>query len=174
MSILNIEIKAVMPNPTKARAVLVEKQAVFKGVDHQIDHYFKVTEGRLKMRKGNIEQALIHYARDNQEGPKASEILLYKSSDLETLKEILMKSLETLVVVDKKREIYYIENVKFHIDQVEGLGNFVEIEAIDENGTIGKAHLLEQCEYYMQLLGISEKDLRSDSYSDMMLRLNAN
>jgi len=84
------------------------------------------------------------------------------------LKDILSKSQGVLVVVDKQREILFIENVKFHLDIVQGLGSFVEIEAIDEDGTIGEAKLLEQCKAYLDLFGIQE--LIAYSYSDLVLR----
>jgi len=70
--------------------------------------------------------------------------------------------------VVKAREIFFIENVKFHLDTVEKLGTFVEIEAIDGDGSIGEEKLLLQCEHYMKLFGIKEEDLLSTSYSDMI------
>jgi predicted adenylyl cyclase CyaB len=86
----------------------------------------------------------------------------------EKMKALLTAALDVKVVVDKKREIYFIDNVKFHIDEVKGIGNFVEIEAINEDGTIGESKLHEQCEYYMQLLKIADKDLVGQSYSDLL------
>ena len=73
-----------------------------------------------------------------------------------------------LVTVKKRREIYRIGNVKFHVDKVEGLGSFIEIEAIDADGTVGIETLRGQCEKYMQLLGIPEADLVRESYSDLL------
>lgn len=164
-----IEIKARCENPDQIRDILKNKQADLRGIDHQVDTYFQVTKGRLKLREGNIENHLIHYFRPNQSGPKKSEVLLYKSTPDSGLKEILATSIGILTVVDKKREIYFIDNVKFHIDQVEELGSFLEIEAIDANEGISEARLLEQCEYYMQLFKIDKKDLMTSSYSDMLL-----
>ncbi len=66
------------------------------------------------------------------------------------------------------REIYFIENVKFHLDEVKGLGTFVEIEAIDSDGSIGKEKLLEQCNFYLQAFEIKDEDLLEKSYSDMV------
>jgi predicted adenylyl cyclase CyaB len=86
------------------------------------------------------------------------------------LKEILIRSLGKLVEVDKIRDIFYVGNVKFHLDTVKGLGTFVEMEAIDDQGDIGKDKLLEQCNYYLKLFDINEKDLLEDSYSDMIKR----
>lgn len=81
----------------------------------------------------------------------------------------MTKALDVLVVVDKQRGIYFIDNVRFHLDNVKGMGNFVEIEAIDRTGSIDKKILLGQCEFYMKLFKIEKKDLISKSYSDMLL-----
>jgi predicted adenylyl cyclase CyaB len=170
MAILNIEIKAKSNNQDKVREILKSKSAIFKGIDHQIDTYFNATFGRLKLREGEIENNLICYQRENKEGPKQSNIILFKSEPNSSLKEVLTKSLGVLVVVDKKREIYFIDNVKFHIDIVESLGTFIEIEAIDNNGDIGKDKLLEQCHYFLNLFEIPQKDLVSVSYSDLLLQ----
>lgn len=73
-------------------------------------------------------------------------------------------------MVDKQREIYFIDNVKFHLDNVVDLGTFVEIEAIDKNPSIGRDKLLEQCESYKSLFKVSPEDLISVSYSDLLLK----
>ncbi len=169
MAFINIEIKAKSENHDKIREILKSKGADFKGTDHQIDTYFNVKKGRLKLREGNIESNLIHYERENKEGPKQSNIILFKADAPSSLKEILAKSLGTLVVVDKHREIYFIDNVKFHLDNVKNLGTFVEIEAIDKEGSIGKDKLLEQCQTFMNLFNLSQNDLISVSYSDLLL-----
>lgn len=167
---LNVEIKALCENQNAIREILLARQADFRGTDHQIDTYFNVNSGRLKLREGNIENYLIHYERENIEGPKQSHVTLFASDPSSTLKEILLKSLGILTVVDKQREIYFIENVKFHLDTVLGLGTFVEIEAIDKTGDIGKDRLLEQCAYYLELFAIPTANLLADSYSDLLLR----
>ena len=85
--------------------------------------------------------------------------------------EILTNSLDVLIVVKKKREVYLINNLKFHLDTVDRLGSFVEIEAIDTTGIIGRGKLLSQSEEYMKIFGIQPDDLISCSYSDMLLGL---
>ncbi|MCK5630590.1 MAG: class IV adenylate cyclase [Nanoarchaeota archaeon] len=173
MAHINIEIKAKSENQDDIREILKSRNAEFKGVDHQIDTYFKVNLGRLKLREGTIENFLIHYQRENKEGPKQSDIILFKSDPKSSLKEILTKALGVLVVIDKKREIYFIDNVKFHIDIVEDLGTFVEIEAIDDDGSIGRDKLLEQCQSFLDLFKISQEDMISVSYSDLLLQKRA-
>ncbi len=164
-----IEIKARSKEHGKVRDILKREKADFRGTDHQVDTYFNVKSGRLKLREGNIENHLIFYDRENKKGPKQSDVMLYVTGPESSLKEILTKSLGILVVVDKMREIYFMGNVKFHLDTVEGLGEFVEIEAIDDKGDIGREKLLAQCRHYMELHNISEKDLVTGSYSDMLM-----
>ena len=76
------------------------------------------------------------------------------------------------VVVDKKREIYYIGNVKFHIDQVEGLGDFMEIEAMECAEFPDQKSLKGQCDYFMEYLEVKEDNLIHLSYSDLLMQLN--
>jgi predicted adenylyl cyclase CyaB len=166
---LNIEIKARCADPTHIINFLTRRQADFRGEDRQIDTYFHTQSGRLKLREGAIEHSLIYYERPDQKGPKASEIILIRQPP-EEIKALLEKTNGVKVVVDKRRKIYFIENVKFHIDRVEGLGNFVEIEAIDLDGSIGRKKLLEQCNFYLQAFRIPEEDLLTASYSDMLLQ----
>jgi len=170
MGHINIEIKAKSNNIQEIRRILTSKQAEFKGLDHQIDTYFNVNFGRLKLREGNIENHLIYYNRENKEGPKQSNVILFRTDPESSLKEILKKSLGILTVVDKEREIYFIDNVKFHLDTVKDLGTYVEIEAIDKNGNIEKENLLEQCTFYQNLFNIPKRDLVSVSYSDLLLK----
>lgn len=174
MGHLNVEIKARCENQDDIRDYLKAHGAEFKGTDHQIDTYFVVANGRLKLREGNIENYLIHYERPNQEGPKQARVTLFESEPGSSLKEVLTKSLEVLVVVDKQREIYFIDNVKFHIDAVKDLGTFMEIEAIDADGNIGEQKLYEQCHKYLDEMGIKDFNLISVSYSDILLEGIAN
>ncbi len=168
MAHVNIEIKARCRAPRRIRAVLSKHGARFVGVDNQTDTYFKVPQGRLKLREGNVENALIFYNRPNKSGPKQADVCLYRCQPSSGLKDVLAGALEVLTVVRKKREIYFIGNVKFHIDKVDGLGGFVEIEAIDKTGIIGKKKLLIQCRRFMKLFGIRKTDLVDRSYSDMV------
>jgi predicted adenylyl cyclase CyaB len=165
-----IEIKAKCESQEAIRRIIRSRHADFKGTDHQIDTYFQARDGRLKLREGNIENYLIFYKRGDKAGPKQSDVILFETKPGSPLKEILVKSVGILVEVDKLREIYFIENIKFHLDTVKDLGTFVEIEAIDSDGSIGKEKLMAQCSEYVKLFGISEKDLISVSYSDLLLK----
>lgn len=170
MSHQNIEIKARCSNASFIRNYLQQKQARLVGVDEQTDTYFNTTNGRLKMRQGPIENALIYYNRENKAGPKLSEVKLVPlDSNAELLKEVLTKTNGIKVVVKKNREIWFIDNVKFHIDEVQGLGSFVEIEAIDKDGSLGLEKITQQCRFYLAEFKIRENDLLTHSYSDLLM-----
>ena len=169
MDILNIEIKAKCKDLNIMRTKLKELNADFKGEDRQIDTYFNCPYGRLKLRSGNIENSLIFYSRDNILGPKESDVALSEVGKDHQIKEVLTKAYGVMSEVDKKREIYFIDNVKFHLDEVKGLGTFVEVEAIDHSGVVSKDILLSQCQKYIELLGIREDDLMGKSYSDLLM-----
>ena len=169
MSHLNVEIKARSKDPSFVRKYLLSHNADFKGIDEQTDTYFNVPHGRLKLREGNIENNLIYYNRNNKAGPKSSQFHLVKVEDAKGLKEVLEKSCGIKLIVRKKREIYYIDNVKFHIDEVPELGFFIEIEASNILANKTEAKLLDQCNYYLKEFAIKDEDLIAVSYSDMLL-----
>ena len=169
MSHLNIEIKARHHHADFVRQYLKKNNADFKGLDHQVDTYFNVTDGRLKLREGNIEKNLIYYKRTDEVKAKESHFQLVNIPDAKGLKEVLTQSLGVKVVVEKKREIYFIDNVKFHIDIVVGLGSFVEIEASNLHDPISKERLQEQCNFYKREFEIKEEDMVAFSYSDLLL-----
>lgn len=169
MKHINIEIKARCKNSDLVRSALQKLNADFKGTDIQTDTYFNCKNGRLKLRQGTIENNLIFYNRMNQSGPKQSNVSLYPvSQNSEDLRHILGQAMDIWKIVQKKREIYFIDNVKFHIDEVKGLGSFVEIEAIEMEEIHTTESLNEQCRHYMDLLDIQKDDLLTHSYSDMI------
>ena len=186
---VNVEIKARCSDLDRVRDCLIALGARVVGTDHQIDTYFQVPRGRLKLREGQIENNLIFYARSDEAGPKRSDVSLYATSPGSDLKAVLASALGTLVAVDKRREIYFVDvsavdlpgepsaaargrgrqNVKVHLDTVAGLGSFVEIEAIDLDGSLGPALLEAQCRTLMAKLGVEAADLVAASYSDLLL-----
>jgi predicted adenylyl cyclase CyaB len=169
MSILNFEFKAKTEELEDLEKKLLILNPTFIGEDNQTDTYFNVTRGRLKLREGNIENALIYYERQDTAGAKQSEILLYKHNPDNTLKDILIKLHGIKVIVKKKRRIYFIDNVKFHFDHLPELGNFIEVEAIDSTGTLGIEKLKEQVNKYAHYFNIKPCGYIADSYSDIIL-----
>ncbi len=169
MSHLNVEIKARCFDLETIRCYLNAHGAILQTAVRQIDTYFQCKEGKFKLRQDQLRTRLIHYAREITAGPKKSWVTFYEPQDVNALREILSRALGIKVVVKKHREIYLIENVKFHLDQVENLGTFIEIEAIDYDGTIGADKLYCQCEHYLDALGIQADQLIEGSYADLLL-----
>lgn len=170
MKILNFEFKAATNELDILENKLLQLNPKFIGEDHQTDIYFNVTHSRLKLREGNIENALIWYERENAAEAKLSNIILYKHVPAISLKNILVKLHGIKVIVVKKRKIYFIENVKFHFDKVEGLGNFIEVEAIDNTGNKSVEKLKEQCKKYAAFFNIEQSGYIAHSYSDLLLK----
>lgn len=166
----NVEIKARCRDLQTARERLLTGGARLQGTDLQTDTYFRVPRGRLKLREGNIENALIFYRRPRQAAPKRSDVHLHPVADGASLKGILTEALGIRGVVRKRREIYRLDNLKFHVDDVEGLGTFVEIEAIDTDGRLGVDRLHAQCAEWMDRLGVRREDLVDRSYADLRAR----
>jgi adenylate cyclase, class 2 len=169
---INFEFKARHNDLSRAETILLQQAPLFIGEDHQVDTYFNVPNGRLKLREGTIEHALIFYQRTNVAGAKQSDVILYQHPTNAALKQILTQSLGVKAVVDKRRKIYFIGNVKFHFDTVAELGSFLEVEAIDKDGSIGIEKLKEQCRQYQQLLSVREEDFIAESYSDLLMQKN--
>ncbi len=117
---INFEFKAKLEDISAAEKILLQHGPLFIGEDHQVDTYFNVPNGRLKLREGTIEHALIFYERTDSAAAKQSKVTLFKHSPDAALKQALTQSLGVKVVIDKKRRIYFIDTVKFHFDIVKG------------------------------------------------------
>lgn len=171
MDNVNIEIKARLDAPDTVRNILLASGAKFIGEDRQIDTYFNVPEGRLKIREGTIENCVVFYRRPDKSGPKRCDYTIEKyargDTSLQGFKALLTAALGVRTVVDKRREIYFIGNIKFHIDTVDKLGAFFEIEAIGDGNTDVR-ELENQCGEWLKKLGIDSGSLVDVSYSDMM------
>jgi predicted adenylyl cyclase CyaB len=171
MNIINIEVKCRVDDGERVCSLLKDKKATLKGEDEQIDTYFNVDTGRLKLRQGNIENSLIHYFRPESKTLKRSVVRLQQlPSDNDNLLQILTVLHGVLVTVKKARKIFYLDNVKFHVDSVDGLGSFVEIEACDMEGKYTESYLKSQCEDYIEYLGLKKDNFIDCSYSDMVLQ----
>jgi adenylate cyclase, class 2 len=170
---LNYEFKAKTDRLKELEKLLSTRNPVFCGEDHQTDTYFNVKHGRLKLREGNIENALIHYQRSDLAGAKQSDVILYQHKPDKDLRQALTAALGIKVVVEKSRKIYFVDNVKIHFDKVTALGSFVEVEAIDKDGLRKIETLQQQCKDFAGLFGIRESDYVAESYSDLFLRSDA-
>lgn len=167
MKLLNFEFKARLKNATHVRAMLKRSPARFLGADHQVDTYFCVPSGRLKIREGRIENSLIHYQRTDSAYARRSNVELMLLPRRNSVRAILAGALGVLAVVDKRREIYFVGNVKIHLDRVRGLGTFLEVEAMTRTGDVKKVR--DQASKFQKLFNIPADDIVPQSYSDLMM-----
>ena len=166
----NIEIKAVCPNITLAKETAQKLHTEYVGILHQIDTYFNTQDGRLKLREiNNSEAQLIPYYKEYTKGPMKSMYSVLPSEDPKTLKHILDKTLGTLTVVDKKREVYLIDNIRVHLDYVKDLGEFIEFEAVYTN-PIDEEKEFEKVRKLKRTFNIQDDHLLDKSYIDYLLQ----
>jgi adenylate cyclase, class 2 len=171
LKLLNFEFKAHLCDATRVRTVLKRLRARSVGTDHQVDTYFRVPSGRLKIREGRIENALIFYQRTNSAHARRSTVELMLLPRRNSVRAILSRALGVLAVVDKRREIFFVGNVKIHLDRVRGLGTFVEVEATTRSGDIRKVRA--QAAKFQKHFAISPADIVPQSYSDLILEKRA-
>ena len=171
MKRLNFEFKAYLYDESHVRSTLKHLRARFLGTDHQIDTYFPVAAGRLKLRQGRIENALIFYKRTNTRRARRSTIDMMLLPRRNSVQTILAQALGVLAVVDKRREIYFVGNVKIHLDRVRGLGKFMEVEAITKSGDVRKVRA--QARKFQKLFAISSTHIVPLSYCDLILQKRA-
>ena len=166
---LDIEIKARCENQDKIRKILKQKGAKRLGSFKMEDIYFNVNSGRLKTRVGDLDDILIQYNRENKRSPKRSDFLVSVIDKKSNVIPSLKKALGVKAIVKKQREIYILKNIRFHIDNVVGLGKFIEIEVRGERES-QLIKLREQISEYLKLFNIKPVDLIAGSYSDLLLK----
>ncbi len=166
----NIEIKAYYPDLNAGQQKAKTLQANLLGTDHQVDTYFNVPEGRLKLRESSLSgNMLIPYLRGDQTAAKDSDYILLPVSDVKTTKRLLEKMLGTRLVVEKVRTIFLWQDVRIHLDRVKQLGNFLEFEAmVDEQHPAEVCR--EQVAFLLKHFEISETNLIAESYADLLER----
>ena len=165
MSEYSIEIKARCANPNEAKNILKMINADFVCSNAQKDSYLMPNSHILKLRESNGKTSVFKYADNHDNGVNR----IYESNfdGNELMKELLIKTWGLDKKINKQREVYSIGNVKINIDNVDGLGHFVEVSATacdDTNLDV----LTQQCKYYLKLMRVKDSDVMPFSYSDMM------
>ena len=134
----------------------------------QEDTFFNTPKGRLKLRVQAPNQGyLIYYQRPDREGPKRSDYHLAESHDPDSLKQTLSLAYGIRGVVKKTRYLYMVGQTRIHLDEVEGLGHFMELEVVmreDQSDAEGQAI----AEDLMGRLGIREDALIEGAYMDLL------
>jgi homotetrameric cytidine deaminase len=170
MASVNVELKARDADPPATEARCLALGAEDHGVLLQRDTYFARASGRLKLRdQGEDGSALIAYRRPDGTEPEESSYVIAPVGAPEELAEALDTALGTTVVVVKRRRLLIWENVRIHLDEVEGLGTFLELEAPVGPGLNDPATAQEKVRRLRAELAIEDDALVAVGYSDLLL-----
>jgi predicted adenylyl cyclase CyaB len=163
----NLEIKAA----TKSLAATRRRLQVLPGAGRhailrQTDWYFRVPSGRLKLRVVGANRAgeLIAYLRPDRTGARTSEFQRLPAEDAAGTRRLLERMLGARGCVRKRREVWLYQNARIHLDTVEGLGRFIEIEVVVTQGMPQARALMKQL---CDAIGIGPADLLGGSYGEL-------
>ncbi|MBR4215618.1 MAG: class IV adenylate cyclase [Bacteroidales bacterium] len=157
-----IEFKARCTNPERIKQILKTVDAQYQGCNNETDSYLKKGSHILKLRESGNIVTIFKYSEEITAGKLCRQVCN------SLMKDLLIQTIGLDKVVTKRREIYIIDNVKINIDQVEGLGNFVEIEA--ESDDENRDATIQTCKFYLSLMGIKQRDIIPFSYGDIVER----
>jgi len=164
----NIEIKAYVHDFDEIRRRAEQLSDTPMEVIPQEDTFFKTPLGRLKLRVLSEDKGqLIYYIRPDQEGPKRSDYHISLTSDPENLKRVLELAYGIRGIVRKTRYLYLVDQTRLHLDDVEGLGQFMELEVVMRDGqSDAEGQLI--AEGLMAALGVKRSDLLEGAYMDLL------
>ena len=165
----NIEIKARIAS---VAAMLPRAMALAEGPAQQLaqdDTFFTVPHGRLKLRVfGDGTGELIHYLRPDQGGPKLSDYVLAPVAAPAPLRDALTRGCGALGRVRKQRTLLLAGQTRIHLDEVEGLGSFLELEVVLDDGQ-SEAHGQQIADALMAKLGVLPDSLVKGAYLDLLI-----
>jgi predicted adenylyl cyclase CyaB len=168
----NIEIKARAQNVDRLISRVVEISDTPEATELlQEDTFFNVPNGRLKLREfkdGLTPSMLVFYQRPDTTGPKLSEYYHIAITQPSELKAALTLAMGIKGIVRKRRLLYMVGQTRVHVDEVEGLGNFVELEVVLDDGQ-SAVDGQKIADDLMRKLDINTTDLLSGAYMDMLL-----
>lgn len=164
----NVEIKAVLPDRAAAEAWAEHRSGGLPTLLQQEDIFFPCKGARLKLRiLGPAHGELIRYQRTDAAEVRSSQYIIARTEDPWVLLEILRATLGVIGTVKKTRLLYLVGQTRVHIDQVEGLGDFLELEVVmrpDQSEEEGK----QIAQGLLAELGIGKSELLAQGYLDML------
>jgi len=176
----NVELKARDPDPARTLERALALGADDRGEYRQRDTYFAGANGRLKLREHEtggsplwdelIEYSheLIGYSRADSTEARTSSYRRVPLADVAPLHEALEAAYGTLVTVSKRRHLLMWDGVRIHLDDVDGLGTFLELEAVAEpDSDLAGEH--DKVARLREELGVEDADLIATSYADLLM-----
>ena len=177
----NLEFKAKCQSFEDLYPRLAELTAKHREIVHQIDTYFSLLRGkdaltpedckpRLKLRETEATEEgwLIYYERPNQHGSRYSQYHLSQINDPSTLKTLLTAALGVETIVQKQREIWMFKNTRIHLDTVDGLGQYIELETVFKGQTQPEA--IAEHQHVKNILHLDTAEPVACSYSDLVMQ----
>lgn len=164
----NIEIKLRVADLEEVRRRALAAGARAEGSSRQIDTYFRVSHGRLKLRQVDDQSGgtLIFYERPDLAGSRTSRYRLLDIDDADSLGELLSSALAVDAIVDKLRELLMLGHTRIHLDRVESLGSFVELETVITDQLLEEAE--REHEEVKDILGLDRFEVVPGSYRDLI------
>ncbi len=164
----NIEIKARVPDLATFRAKAASLASGPKQIINQTDAFFVVSRGRLKVRAfSDGSGELISYERADQQGPKESVYTRVACEDARAISHALSTVLSVRGIVEKEREVFLVGRTRVHLDRVENLGCFVELEVVLAPGEpTEQGH--REAHNLLRSLQIPEQALVAEAYIDLL------
>lgn len=163
----NLEAKFKLFDLAKARKQAEALKYEFKAILVQRDTFFHVKQGKLKLREEESGARLIYYGREDVKGLKLSNYEITPVPEPDKLRAMMSAALGLLAVVKKSRILLIRDNVRLHLDNVDGLGDFGEIEAVLEEGS-SPDQSRAAVEQLLSALDINRRKLIDASYYEML------
>jgi predicted adenylyl cyclase CyaB len=165
----NVEIKARIPS---VAALLPRAQALAGGAEpqrlDQDDSFFACAQGRLKLRRfADGSGELIAYQRADAAGPRTSDYLRVPLADPDAMHQALARTLGSAGRVHKQRWLLKVGATRIHLDEVQGLGSFLELEVVLQPGQT-EAQGQAVAQQLMAALGVAPQDLVAMAYVDLL------
>ena len=164
----NIEIKARLTNLAEIESCAAPLAQQGPLLIHQEDFFFNIPRGRLKLRKFDPTHGeLIYYEREDTLEPKESFYLRTATAEPDALVETLRAALGLRGVVRKQRTLYLVGQTRVHLDRVEDLGDFLELEVVLEPAQTPESGI-QVAQALMHSLGIPPEALVRGAYIDLL------
>jgi predicted adenylyl cyclase CyaB len=164
----NVEIKARVTDAIRLEQSLTRLEVDYEEELRQVDTFFRVPYGRLKLREfGDGTAELIHYHRADRSDAKLSDYERAAVTDAQRIRSLLTRALGIRGTVTKDRTVMLVGKTRVHLDKVEGLGSFLELEVIlDETDTVAVGEATARA--ILKLLELPASDLVSGAYIDLL------
>lgn len=164
---VNLEIKVPIEKPQKLKSIVEKAGGKLIYSCRQIDVYYKIKNGRMKVRDSSGERSVIFYNRVEDGSERWSRFEALKVDSAKLWIKFFDNFLDRLVVVDKHRTLYYLKNTRIHFDKIKNLGNYIELETkIVRTKEQARKEFNEICE----LLALDLNNQILESYSDLLLK----